>query len=97
MKLLYEGKAKEVFSTDDPDKLIIKYNEIRLNIQICQSLIFRFKEIDISELPFNKGSCSIISIDLSIEKMNDKLIKLRNRNKLNKENRISCLLCFHLF
>ena len=25
MKLLYEGKAKEVFSTDDPDKLIIKY------------------------------------------------------------------------
>ena len=25
MKLLYEGKAKEVLSTDDPDKLIIKY------------------------------------------------------------------------
>ena len=25
MKLLYEGKAKEVFSTDVPDKLIIKY------------------------------------------------------------------------
>lgn len=25
MKLLYEGKAKEVFSTDEPDRLIIKY------------------------------------------------------------------------
>ena len=25
MKLLYEGKAKEVYSADDPDKLIIKY------------------------------------------------------------------------
>lgn len=25
LELLYEGKAKQVFSTDDPDKIIIHY------------------------------------------------------------------------
>ena len=27
LELLYEGKAKQVFSTDDPDKIIIHYKD----------------------------------------------------------------------
>ena len=48
LEMLYEGKAKQVFRTDDPDKIIIHYKDAATAFNISFGIILHLKNSKIT-------------------------------------------------